>query len=129
MMAQAGFGEIDVALNAAQDLVADHVLVAKVNDRPALGQKGFVLEPLEFRGEEAKRSAGTLRFSAFHLPDVVLVFNAQALERIGLGGIAFGDFIETGEGIPVGFKPSLAFFLFHRTIIFDAQPANERGQA
>ena len=68
MAVQAGFSEIDVALDATEDFIADHALVAEVDDGPA-----FLVE----------RRVG----QAF-------VFDAEALQRVGFCRIAFGGFIE-----------------------------------
>ena len=43
-------------------------------------------------------------------------------------GVVFRDFIEPGEGLSIGFEPGVAFFLFHRTVVLNAEPANEERQ-
>ena len=93
-MPQPRFCQIDVALDAAQDFITDHVLVAKFNNRLPLNLKRFVRQTFVFRRKEAERSAGTFGFGAFHLADMVFVFDAQSFQRVGFGRVAFCDFIE-----------------------------------
>jgi hypothetical protein len=60
---------------------------------------------------------------------VVFVFDAQPLQRVGLGGFAFADLVQPGEGGQVGLEPGLAFFFFHGAVVLDAEPADEQRQA
>jgi hypothetical protein len=39
---ETAFGEIQVFLNAAQDVVVDHAFIAQANDGPALDDQGFL---------------------------------------------------------------------------------------
>jgi hypothetical protein len=79
MLLQPGFRQIHVALNGARDFIADHLPVAKFIDGHALNPKRLVRKAFVFRRKEPEQGAGAFRFSAFHLPDVVLVFDPQAL--------------------------------------------------
>ena len=98
MLSQTGFSQINVPLDAAQDFIADGIFIAELKNGFALHLKRFVREAFVFGGKKAERRAGALTFCAFHLPDVVFVFNAQALQCVGFGGIAFGDFIQAWRG-------------------------------
>src|ERR1051325_2578984 len=108
MLLQTGFGEVDVPLNAAQHFVVDDVLVAQRHNRRAFRFQRFAREPFVFGGEQSQARSGTVRVGAFELADVVFVFNPQALERVGLDGIVFGNFIEPRERSLVGFQAAVA---------------------
>ena len=93
MMLQPRFGEIDIQLDTAQDFIADDVLVAKLKNCPALHLKRFVRKSFELGGKQSERRAGTLGFGAFHLADMIFVFDAQPLQRVGFRRVAFPHFI------------------------------------
>jgi hypothetical protein len=42
--AQACLGQVEIALNSAQDFIVDHILIAQLNDRPSLNSKSFLLQ-------------------------------------------------------------------------------------
>ena len=88
---EAGFGEIDVALDAAEDFIADDVFIAQVDDGLALVQECGEREALVLGGEAAQRGAGSGGGGAFHLADVILVFEAEAPQGIRPGGDFFFD--------------------------------------
>ena len=86
MALEPGLGEVDVALDAAQDLVIDDILVAQLDDGDAFDSQSLERESLEFGGEESEGSSGTLGLGALELANVVLVFDTQSLEGLGFRG-------------------------------------------
>ena len=48
LIPQPGFRQIDVALDAAQDFIVDHVLVAEFKDGPAFLQERFLRQTFVF---------------------------------------------------------------------------------
>ena len=93
MLPQSGFRQIDIPLDAAQDFIADYALIAKLENRPAFLQESFVRQAFIFGRKEPEGRSGALRFGAFYLADVVFIFDAQALQSIGLCGVTFCDLI------------------------------------
>src|SRR5438034_8588335 len=83
-MTQAGFGQIDVALDAAQDLVIDNPLVAKLKNGFAFDLESFVGKPFVIGRKELRRGVGIVRFADFQLTDTVFVFDAQPLDGFGI---------------------------------------------
>src|SRR5262245_61906354 len=51
MMSQAGFSQVNVALDAAQYLIADHTLVAEFENCLTLLHEGFLRQPFVFGGK------------------------------------------------------------------------------
>lgn len=64
MMLQPGLCQINVPLDAAQDFIVDHVLVAQFKNRPAFLQERFVRQALVFGRKAAERRARTFRLGA-----------------------------------------------------------------
>jgi hypothetical protein len=60
MFQQSYFGQVNIPLDAAQGFVADHVLVAELNDLPAFLFECNPGETFVFRGEKPEPGAGTL---------------------------------------------------------------------
>jgi hypothetical protein len=59
---------------------------------------------------------------------MVFIFGAQSLQRVGLRGFAFADFVEPGERSLIGFEPGFAFFYLHRAVVLDTEPADDQRQ-
>ncbi len=72
---EARFRQINVPLDATQDFIADHILIAEFDDRAALGLKRFMRQAFVFRRKKAQWCAGILWLGAFHLTDVVFVLD------------------------------------------------------
>ncbi len=75
LMPQPRFRQTNVPLDATQDFIAVHLLIAEFDDRAALGLKRFMRQAFVFRRKKAQRCAGILRFGVFHLTDVVCVLD------------------------------------------------------
>jgi hypothetical protein len=82
---KAGFGEIDVVLDVAEDFVADGAFVAETNDGFAFGFQSFTGELFEIaRIETVQIGVGSL-FA--QLADAVGVFGAETFDTIRPGAI------------------------------------------
>jgi hypothetical protein len=57
--AQARLGQVEIALNPAQDFIIDHILVAQLNDRSPLNSESLLLKALEQRHGTTFTSLGT----------------------------------------------------------------------
>ena len=125
----AGFGEVDVALDAAQNMVADGILVAQLNDGAAFLVEGDQREALVFGGKKAERRARQIGLGGFQLQDVIFILDAQTVHGIGFDRVGLNRFIQAGEGIVIGLQACLKLLLLKRTVIFDAEPVDEKRQA
>src|SRR5436190_1510582 len=125
---QAGFGEIDIVLDAAEDFVVDDALIAQLQDRATLNSQRITRKLLIFCGEQAARFF-VARFADFQLPDAVVVLDSQALEMC-FGNISRGsNFFQTCEGGLIGAEAGFAFLAFGSSVILDFQAADKPGEA
>ena len=127
-MPQPRFGEINVLLDAAQDFVVDHVFISQLQDRVAFLLQAFAREAFVFGGEQTKASCGAVAFGGFQLADAVFVFDAQAFQGVGFGGIFFRNFAEAIQRRFVGGEPGFAFFMFRGNRRLP-RPASESAEA
>ncbi len=81
MCPQAGFRQVDVPLDPAQDFVADHVGVPQLDDGEPFDAEGLARQPLVFGGEKPQRRAGVFGLGPFQLADVIFVFDSWGALR------------------------------------------------
>src|SRR5713101_3734094 len=79
---QAGLGQIEIALNAAQCIIIDDALVAQMDDRFAFGIERFLLEPLILRSRDFAAAFIRIVRAKFQLLDALVVFGTQSVDRI-----------------------------------------------
>ena len=90
MLLQPRFGEVDVPLHAAQDVVVDNAVVAEVQNDLPFNLEGLVGQRFVLFGEEAGGFAGATVRVRFQLADAIVVFNPEAVEGFLLGASRFG---------------------------------------
>lgn len=76
---QPRFGMIEVELDTTQNIVIDDVLVAQLNDRPALNIERRLLQTLVGGSDQTIIAIFATARANFQLPDAVIVFNAEPL--------------------------------------------------
>src|SRR5206468_10517887 len=91
---QARLGQIEIALDAAQRFVVDHVLIAQTDNGLAFDVERFLLKTLILRrGDFAAAIDGIVR-TKFQLFYTLVVFGAQTVQDVG-SEIAIGrEFVE-----------------------------------
>src|SRR5580693_3169445 len=104
MLRKAGFGEVNVALDAAEDFVADDGVVAELNDSASFDLKSLLGKALIFVGKKTERGAEGGSIGGGQLENMVFVLDAKTGGGGGAVGIGFDDFIQTGEGGAIGGK-------------------------
>ena len=81
---EAGFGEVDVVLDAAEDFVVDGVFVAQGDDGFAFRFEGFTGELFEVAREQAADAFFVGGLPA-QLPDAIRVIGAKTFDALGPG--------------------------------------------
>src|ERR1700730_5130169 len=79
---QARLGQIEIALDAAQRVIIDDVLVAQMDDRFAFGVERFLLELLVLRSRDFAAAFIRIVRAKFQLFDALVVFGTQSVDRI-----------------------------------------------
>src|SRR5258708_29735688 len=76
---QSRFGVIEVELDTTQNIVIDDILVAQLNDRPALNIERRLLQTLVGGSDQTISAIFASARANLQLPDAVIVFNAEPL--------------------------------------------------
>ena len=117
---------IEVVLDAAQNFVIDDILIAQLNNRPALHIERVLLQSLVGGREQSIRAISARTRAYFQLPDAVVVFSTKSLHDV-CWKLAI-DFPKVSLRRFIRFQPRRSFFHICEAIIHHSKPANQHGQ-